>query len=863
MKVKKYLILVALSILLLAELSGSTLAFAENLPDQQVITAENHQEISGRYTVNFENDELLVTFAPDSQLLVNEAVQGLNLQVGQGSEKVSFPFSQVQAGLYEVRVSKNVLQAKPKLAIQLQTISQKEYIFENLAYQLPKEEVTKTDPLTTTSMMTTSQTQETTSSTTVTTSTETLVTTNIGEASTQAKPEPGQYKEASTSTDQRVILRAQEGNGKFDVSLTNVNRPLEVSSIQVAVWSEKNGQDDLRWYPMTLSQSSGKLTVDIKQHSNQSDNYIVHVYVYYKSSPAVGIDAGKIAITKPAAKNQLNAKFTNQGLQVTLASNQVSDYKKVRFAIWGEKNGQDDLKWHAASSNGSLVVPYKNLAGFDKYQVHAYLEGNGQLIGITTTSVNMELPSVTSTVTKTSGATYKIEIKNVPDYVTSLQVPVWSEKNGQDDLKWYAATRKASGTYEVMVQLSNHSFDTGKYNAHIYANTSFNKQIIGLAVVNHFQVGPLGPPSATIQIANINTQTLRFDVIVSNVVAPSGLKFVQVPVWSESNGQDDIQWYKATKQENGSFKVTVSIANHKYSFGRYHAHAYLVQGNNQMVGVGTTSVYINQPANITKIQAAYQGMGNYQLTMAPVLTSGRVKFAVWSEVGGQDDLRWYDGYRQQSVVFGGGFNAQYHSGTGLYHIHAYEDVNGQMRGLGTTTIHVARSHYQAPYYSQLDPRWSGIRYGAWTFGPSGCVPTSMAMIISAITNQTVSPVQVANYLYYNTLEYNRSFFGTSSRGVVMSARNWGLKASALNSYNALETALKQGYYVAAGVGPSKYVVFGGHEIVLKGYQNGMTYVLDPYNPGNNGWTSLAYIWSIPSRDPIDRTEGMPYIRISD
>ena len=97
----------------------------------------------------------------------------------------------------------------------------------------------------------------------------------------------------------------------------------------------------------------------------------------------------------------------------------------------------------------------------------------------------------------------------------------------------------------------------------------------------------------------------------------------------------------------------------------------------------------------------------------------------------------------------------------------------------------------------------------------------------------------------------------------MAARNWGLKAQALNSYAELENALKQGYYVAAGVGPSRYIIAGGHEIVLKGFQNGMTYVLDPYNPGNNGWTSLAYIWSIPSNDPIDRTEGMPYIRISD
>lgn len=52
---------------------------------------------------------------------------------------------------------------------------------------------------------------------------------------------------------------------------------------------------------------------------------------------------------------------------------------------------------------------------------------------------------------------------------------------------------------------------------------------------------------------------------------------MQVPVWSDINGQDDIQWYTAIKQANGTYKVTVEARNHKYHSGIYHVHAYLKQ----------------------------------------------------------------------------------------------------------------------------------------------------------------------------------------------------------------------------------------------------------------------------------------------
>lgn len=184
--------------------------------------------------------------------------------------------------MYEVKISKEQLLTKPKLSIQLKTGSQKEYIFEDLTYDLPSEDVSTTElPSTseiasTTSQASVSQTSET--SLPSTSWTETSQTTSREEGTSQEQTSSSQNGTAVKEAAPTVALKAQEGNGKFDIALTNISKPTDISSVQAAVWSEKNGQDDLKWYTMPLSNASASLTVDIKNHSNQSDNYIVHLY---------------------------------------------------------------------------------------------------------------------------------------------------------------------------------------------------------------------------------------------------------------------------------------------------------------------------------------------------------------------------------------------------------------------------------------------------------------------------------------------------------------------------------------------------------------------------------------------------------
>ena len=70
-------------------------------------------------------------------------------------------------------------------------------------------------------------------------------------------------------------------------------------------------------------------------------------------------------------------------------------------------------------------------------------------------------------------------------------------------------------------------------------------------------------PSGVLTIENNNPVAGTFDAVVSNIVSPTGLKEVLVPSWSLENGQDDLIWHKATRQADGSYRVTIKATDHK------------------------------------------------------------------------------------------------------------------------------------------------------------------------------------------------------------------------------------------------------------------------------------------------------------
>ena len=79
-------------------------------------------------------------------------------------------------------------------------------------------------------------------------------------------------------------------------------------------------------------------------------------------------------------------------------------------------------------------------------------------------------------------------------------------------------------------------------------------------------------PSGTVTIEIKNTETGTFDAVIRNVVSPNGLKEVLIPTWSDKNWQDDLVWHKAVLENDGSYRATIKVSDHKYDYGKYHVH---------------------------------------------------------------------------------------------------------------------------------------------------------------------------------------------------------------------------------------------------------------------------------------------------
>jgi hypothetical protein len=132
-----------------------------------------------------------------------------------------------------------------------------------------------------------------------------------------------------------------------------------------------------------------------------------------------------------------------------------------------------------------------------------------------------------------------------------------------------------------------------------------------------------------------------------------------------------------------------------------------------------------------------------------------------------------------------------------------------------------------PYYNQTDKRWGALSYGrVGTLASSGCGPTSLAMIISGLTKQSITPDIVAKWSVKNgyRIEGNGSAWSLMTDG----GAHWGLKAEPISRKDpeSIVEALSNGYPVMACMDKGHFTN-GGHFIVLRGItENGKVLVYD-------------------------------------
>ena len=168
-----------------------------------------------------------------------------------------------------------------------------------------------------------------------------------------------------------------------------------------------------------------------------------------------------------------------------------------------------------------------------------------------------------------------------------------------------------------------------------------------------------------------------------------------------------------------------------------------------------------------------------------------------------------------------------------------------------------------PQYYQSDARWGKKVYGIANMTTAGCVPTALAMAFSGL-GKPVTPVNVADVIYYNTKEFNVSMIGTSGAGADYAIKYYNFTNTVIKSKSQLVQALQSGNPVFALVGNGDFVKGYAytHGIILSGYQNGKTKAMDPASAYNtNKWYNVDRIWDQRSTDPYDTMLGESFMLI--
>lgn len=486
-----------------------------------------------------------------------------------------------------------------------------------------------------------------------------------------------------------TINNYSEKNGTFQVVMSNIEHEELLTSISVPVWSEENGQDDIVWYRPQKQDDHYICDVEIKNHEYSLGQYNIHVYMtdilncrefVTAVTQNVDIEPGEWKIQQLDI-GKLCYLVSMQGVNIPGNSNEIV------FPVWSEDGGQDDIRWYSAMKNKNgvyeAVVDIQNYKSLGLFNVHAYaVMPNGDKRYISENTFETPRPTVVSlqvgNVDKRSGQ-FQVKITGVQnsEYIKELILPVWSEEN-QKDIVWYTAKKTDNEEYIVNVNISKHNYNIGKYQIHLY--------LVDITGAKSFITKTACDMTATYSsLVSENKDGVEkiFDISLKNLEFPAGEEGVMFAVWGDVNGQNDLRWYSANKEDKDSYSVSISINDHK-ELGKYYVDTYCRTKYNGLVYIGGTMFDVSMKPSLVSVSAGEGDgtRGTFRVEITGVTApSGveKVTVPVWCEEN-QSDIKWYDALKVSEGVYIVNIdvaNHQYHFGN--YKVHVYVTMGNGVR----------------------------------------------------------------------------------------------------------------------------------------------------------------------------------------
>ncbi|ARI59615.1 SH3 domain-containing protein [Streptococcus salivarius] len=447
-------------------------------------------------------------------------------------------------------------------------------------------------------------------------------------------------------------------NGDFSVVISNVSDQNGVLGVSVPIWSEKNGQDDIIWYNATrLNNGNYKVNVSLSDHKNERGLYNVHLYYVETNGKLVGV--GGTAYTVPAKVEE-----THTTTSYSLPDSGTYTFKE-RTGIKAEPRvASPELAYYDAG----MSVNYDKIVSGDGYQWLSYLSynGNRRYVAVAKLAQQESKPSGTINIENLSNLGFDVHITNVSGGDKAIQgvsVPVWTAKDGQDDLVWHQASRQSDGSYKVRINVSDHKSEAGEYIVHLY-------------YVQDGKMVGIGGTSTTVPVQNATHHNLPASGSYT-FTARTGIKA------EPRVASPELAYYDAGMSVNYD-KI---VSGDGYEWLSYLSY----NGNRRYVAVAKLAQQESKPSGTINIE----NLSNLGFDVHITNVSGGdkaiqgVSVPVWTAKDGQDDLVWHQASRQSDGSYKVRVNVSDHKAeAGEYIVHLYYVQDGKMVGIGGTSTTV-------------------------------------------------------------------------------------------------------------------------------------------------------------------------------
>lgn len=374
----------------------------------------------------------------------------------------------------------------------------------------------------------------------------------------------------ATTTEIRILFLPTGTPGELSATVTGL--PENVARVTYMVWCETA---DSRIYTAARQEDgSWQTLISSADHCFRAGDYTLIAWADGKDGTRTSLGTahtqlqytGGILSAEPADDQESR-------IALCLQEAQLPPGALVMFRVFRPENPAA-VRVYFASLNpdgtytGTMIPARHEASGM--YRIEAWVGTSPiaaaqiELTGCTSCTLEAEM-------TDRSAGTFMVDAgAQAPSGIVRLTAAIWSQPD-QSDLVWYDM-EETGGTWHAQGSIAAHGHHSGTYNIHIYADLGNGLRVLAGGAQYEFT------PSRYIYADHSGNAQYTVTMLETNLMPGT---VVYLPTWSEENGQDDIYWYSAAVEEDGTVRCPLDLSLHSAVSPIFQTHLY---SGNELLG---------------------------------------------------------------------------------------------------------------------------------------------------------------------------------------------------------------------------------------------------------------------------------------